>query len=86
MRVDFTGGTPLPLGKLNHYPLRQFLDTRSCVCYFRRLAKMFTSCASLHLFRHVAQLVEHYLDTVGVSGSSPLVPTKTRNLTIISLR
>src|SRR5262249_5383082 len=25
--------------------------------------------------RHVAQLVEHYLDTVGVSGSSPLVPT-----------
>ena len=26
-------------------------------------------------FRHVAQLVEHYLDTVGVSGSSPLVPT-----------
>src|ERR1044071_192242 len=53
-----------------------FLDTRSCVCYFRRLAKVFTSCASLHLFRHVAQLVEHYLDTVGVSGSSPLVPTK----------
>ncbi len=26
-------------------------------------------------FRHVAQLVEHYLDTVGVVGSSPIVPT-----------
>ena len=25
--------------------------------------------------RHVAQLVEHYLDTVGVVGSSPIVPT-----------
>ncbi len=51
------------------------LDTRSTVCYFRRLAKVDNHWASFQTFRHVAQLVEHFPDTEGVSGSSPLVPT-----------
>ena len=50
------------------------LTSRSAVCYFRALAKESNSLASLSR-RHVAQLVEHFPDTEGVSGSSPLVPT-----------